>query len=94
MKNRRIDDPAIAWIDILSKRLPPSRRLRGTRRATSTLRCPENTSGFRFSSCFPTAAEIAASLYLPPAAQGRNSLKEGGKLAPSPRELSQCATRS
>ena len=72
-------------------RLPPSRRLRETRRATSALRCPENTSGLRFSSCFPTAEEIAASLNLPPAVRGRNFLKEGGKLAPSPRELSQCA---
>ena len=35
----------------------------------SALRCPENTSGLRYSSCFPTAAEIAGSL-LPPQAAG------------------------
>ncbi len=71
------------------KRLPPSSALREKADDTSALRCPENTSGLRFSSCFPTAAEIAASLNLPPAVRGRNSSQGGRLLAPSPRELSQ-----
>ncbi len=36
----------------------------------STLRCPKNTSGLRFSSCFSTAAEKEPSLFLPQAARG------------------------
>ena len=39
----------------------------------STLRCPKNTSGLRFPSCFSTAAEIASSLPPPLAAGTRNS---------------------
>ncbi len=39
----------------------------------AALRCPKNRSGFRFSSDFSTAAVIAPSLHLPPAAGGRNS---------------------
>ena len=41
--------------------------------AHSTLRGPKNASGLRRSSRFSTAAEIAALLFLPLAAQSRNS---------------------
>ena len=39
----------------------------------STLRCPKNAAGLRFSLRFSTAAEIALCLHLPPAAAKRNS---------------------
>ncbi|MBR4550221.1 MAG: hypothetical protein IKO83_09960, partial [Oscillospiraceae bacterium] len=45
----------------------------GAKPRANALRCPENRSGLRFSSGFPTAAEIAALLLPPPAAQSRNS---------------------
>ena len=49
MKNRRIDDPAMVWIEILSKRLPLSRRLRGGRQIGSLFEgaVPVRTLGLR-----------------------------------------------
>ena len=56
---------------------------RRARRAVplSTLRCPKNTSGLRFSSCFSTAAEKEPSLFLPQAARGLFSPVLGGGFA-------------
>ena len=54
------------------------RRLRNRAPAcSSTLRCPENAAGLRFSLHSPTAAEIANLLLLPLAAQVRNSTGSG-----------------
>jgi len=51
--------------------------------SSSALRYPENRSGLRISSGFPTAAVIAGRLSLPPAAAARNSPGGARKRPPS-----------
>jgi hypothetical protein len=46
------------------------------------LRCPENRSGLRCSSDFPTAAEIPQCLHLPPAAALRDTVRAKGSHLP------------
>ena len=44
---------------------------------SAALRCPKNAAGLRYSLRFSTAAEIAGSLFLPPAAAACNSTGRG-----------------